>query len=152
MRHRVAAVAAVLLPASAWMLAGCSANMNRQLESISVTPATASGAPVRYIATGTFSAPPTTVTPLAVSWYLVAAAIAPSGRGYTLVKADFTTMRCAQANPVAGPYTVIAVAPADPSASKSGSMPSQVFNDLVIEHTKTSEGGFVAGTAKLNCE
>jgi hypothetical protein len=31
-------------------------------------------------------------------------------------------------------------------------MPSQVFNDLVITHTKTSEGGFVAATAKLNCQ
>jgi hypothetical protein len=126
--------------------------MNRQLESISITPASASGAPVTYAATGTYNASPMTVKPLPVSWYIMGPAIDPPGPGYSLSKPDLIEMRCEEANPVAGTYTIIAVAPADPSAPISGSMPTKVFEDLVITHTSTSEDGFIAGTAKLRCK
>jgi hypothetical protein len=151
MRHPTAAFLALPLLAPIALLVGCSGGMNRQLESISVSPATGSGAPVSYKATGTFTSSPTTVTPLAVSWFMMGPAIDPPGPEYMLTKGDFTAWRCRQANPVASTYTIIAVAPADPNAPNSGSMPSQVFSDLVIQHTKSSEGGFVAGTAKLGC-
>lgn len=149
-QHKTALAGSSLLVLLA-ALAGCSASMNRQLVSISVTPASASGAPVSYTATGTYNASPMTVTPLPVSWYIMGPAIDPPGPGYALAKGSFIATRCEQGNPLPGPYAVIAVAPADPHAPVSGSMPTQVFEDLVINHTKTSEGGFVAGTAKLSC-
>jgi hypothetical protein len=92
------------------------------------------------------------VTPLPVSWFLMGPGVDPPGPGYSLAKGKFTAVRCSEANPVALTYTVIAVAPADPNAPSSGSMPAQVFTDLVTAHTKTEEGGFVAATASLVCK
>lgn len=45
----------------------CGGGSNRVLESISVSPQVASGQ-VQFVATGRFSAPPLTVTPLPVTW------------------------------------------------------------------------------------
>jgi len=144
-------LAAALLPL-ALAVTACGSEMNRQLESISITPASATGATASYTATGTFNTPPATVTPLPVSWFLMGPAIDPPGPGYTLVNEAFTTNRCSQAQVNAAlNYTVIAVAPVDPGAPASGPMPSQVFEDLVITHSKTAEGGFVAATAALTC-
>jgi len=49
---------------------GGGTNPNRMLESISISPAAANAqnGQAQFVATGTFSAPPVTVTPLAVNW------------------------------------------------------------------------------------
>jgi hypothetical protein len=58
-----------LLPLAALAMAGCGAG-NRELQSLSVSPATASanGSPVQFTATGYWSASPTTVTPMTANW------------------------------------------------------------------------------------
>jgi len=125
----------------------------RRLESIKITPGSATSSNATFHATGKFNTAPEKVTPLPVSWYQMGPAIDPPGPGYSLVDKPFHAVRCnpTVANPVEFKYTVIAVAPANPKAPKSGPMPFKVFEDLVIQHTKTSEGGFVAATAKLSC-
>jgi hypothetical protein len=132
-------------------LGGCSLG-NRQLESISILPSSASGASATFSATGTFNTTPFMVAPLPVSWYLMGPAIDPPGPIYNLQAGNYVAQRCSQI-PIksAQDYTVIALAPTDPKAAISGSMPNQVFEDLVIAHSKTQEGGFVAATAALVC-
>jgi hypothetical protein len=148
---RIASAAVVVL-ALASILAGCSVGpSDRQLVSISISPTAAAGAPVTYTATGTFSDSPVNVTPVAVSWFIMGPAIDPPGPGYALAPGKYTSMHCSQGTPFTATYTIVAVAPSNPKAPNSGAMDSQVFSDLVIQHTKTMEAGFVAGTAKLKC-
>jgi hypothetical protein len=125
----------------------------RRLESIEVTPASARGAKAAYVASGKFNEPPLKVEPLHVSWYLAGPGIDPPPPYYALTAKPYKPDRCNEmaANPVEFHYTVIALAPTDPKAAHSGPVPRQVFQDLVIDHSKTVEGGFVAGTAKLAC-
>jgi hypothetical protein len=125
----------------------------RLLESITVSPSQAKGAKAAYVATGKFNEPPVKVEPLHVSWYLAGPGIDPPPPYYSLTTAADKPDRCNEiaANPVEFHYTVIALAPADPKASRSGPVPRKVFQDLVIDHSKTSEGGFVVGFAKLAC-
>jgi hypothetical protein len=131
---------------------GCAAGSDRGLESISINPNSASGAAASYTATGTFSSPPVTVTPLSVSWLVMGPGLEPPGPGYTLSPGAFQAQRCSQIeSKTATNYVVVAYAPANPNAPSSGPMPEQVFQDLVIAHTMTSEGGFVAATAALTC-
>jgi hypothetical protein len=113
---------------------GCGSS-NRRLQSIA---ASNSGGVIQlqFTATGTFSGSPATIEPLPVSWYLVRTI--PSPVAYTLTSQPFQTT-CENAD-------LIAVAPADPKAPASGTIPSQVFQDLVIDHTTTAEGGFVASS------
>jgi hypothetical protein len=143
---------AVCLAIAALTLSGVPSK-KRQLESIKVTPASARGAKATYSATGTFNEPPVKVEPLHVSWYLAGPAIDPPPPYYSLTGESDKPARCNEvaANPAVFDYTVIALAPADPKAPSSGTIPWKVFADLVIDHTKNSEGGFVAGTAKLVC-
>lgn len=84
---------------------------NRQLQSITITETT-SGADTQFVATGTFSAPPITVTPLPVFWSL-----APPPAQYTLTTQPFL-YHCFDLAP--GP--IIAWAPANPNAPSSGSI------------------------------
>jgi hypothetical protein len=125
----------------------------RLLESISVTPDSAKGAKAAYVATGKFNLPPLKVEPLHVSWYLSGPGVDPPPPYYSLSASLDKPNRCNEiaANPVVFDYTVIALAPANPEAPKSGRVPAKVFQDLVIDHAKTSEDGFVAGRAKLVC-
>jgi hypothetical protein len=125
----------------------------RLLESITVTPASGKGAKATYVASGKFNEPPLKVEPLHVSWYLAGPGIDPPPPYYSLTTEANKPGRCnaVAANPVVFDYTVIALAPADPKAPRSGAVPAKVFQDLVIDHTKTHEGGFVAETAKLVC-
>jgi hypothetical protein len=117
---------------SATLGCGSSGSGNRQLQSIAVNGT--GMIQLQFTATGTFSASPTTVSPLPVSWYVVNPT--PDGEAYALTSQPFQSM-CQNA-------TLVAVAPADPKAPASGTIPSQVFQDLVIAHTTTVEGGFVA--------
>ncbi len=134
-------------------IASCGGTANRQLLSLSVSPATGTGASVTYTATATYTSSPVTVTPAMVSWYIMGPAIDPPGPGYSLVNGSYVANRCSQIpGPTPETYTVIALAPMALNAPNSGSMSSQVFSDLVIHHTTTEEGGFVAATAHLTCQ
>jgi hypothetical protein len=90
--------------------------------------------------TGSFAynASPTAVDPLPVSWYVVPQATAAV---YTLTSQPFD-IACQTGS------SVIALAPTDPNAPNSGTIPSQVFQDLIINHTVSEEGGFIASTAQ----
>lgn len=67
---RVLQIAALLL--AILILLSCGGASNRMLQSISISPAVGhtQNSQVQFVATGTFSAPPFTVTPLAVNWSL----------------------------------------------------------------------------------
>jgi hypothetical protein len=117
---------------------GCgSGGSSRQLQSIAVNGT--GMIQLQFTATGTFNASPTAVSPLPVSWYVVNPT--PDGEAYALTSQPFQSM-CQNA-------TLIAVAPADPKAPATGTIPSQVFQDLVIAHTTSVEGGFVASTPQF---
>jgi hypothetical protein len=110
---------------------------NRQLRSISITPTgviEGNMIQLQFVAAGAFNASPTAVDPLPVSWYVVPQATAAV---YTLTSQPFD-IACQTGS------SVIALAPTDPNAPKSGTIPSKVFQDLVIDHTVSEEGGFVA--------
>jgi hypothetical protein len=87
---------------------------NRQLQSITINEV-ANGQQVQFTATGTFSAPPTTVSPLPVSWSLD---LPP--REYTLTTEPYTFLQCESAGPYFLP--IVAVAPVDPNAPSTGSI------------------------------
>lgn len=131
---------------------GCSGGGSHVLQSIDITPNTATGATASYTATGNYNSSPLTVTPQSVSWYIMGPGIDPPPAGYTLAVAPYTGQRCSQFQTKnAENYRVIALAPVDPSAPGTGNVPSQVFQDLVIDRIATSEGGWVSATATLTC-
>jgi hypothetical protein len=99
--------ALVLLFAVTSLTLSCGSS-NRQLQSITINAAVGGEQTVFY-ATGAFSAPPTTVSPLPVSW-----SFAPPPGNYTLTTQGFMP-QC----PI--PTPVIAMAPVDPNAPSSGS-------------------------------
>jgi len=101
-----------LLCLAASLSIGCGSSSNRQLQSIAIQ-ATVNGEDIQFVATGTFSAPPTTVSPLAVSW-----SYAPPPPDYTLTAQPFL-YSCAHPQ-TAGP--IVAMAPSDPNAPNTGSM------------------------------
>jgi hypothetical protein len=98
----------VLLSAASLTLACGSGSSNRQLQSITIENSLM-GDQVSFVATGTFSAPPTTVSPLPVSW-----SYAPPPGNYTLTTQPFTP-QCPAPSPI------IASAPVDPNAPSNGS-------------------------------
>jgi len=98
----------------------------RQLKSISISQ-TANGGEAQFVATGTFSAPPMTVTPLPVMWGLQLYAPPPPGNlDYTLTSQPFA-FNCATMGSEVGP--VSAIAPSDPSAPANGSLP---FSEMIL--------------------
>lgn len=107
-RYRVLII--LLLP-TLFTLA-CGSGSNRQLQSISISQ-TVNGEGIQFVATGTFSAAPITVTPLAVFWSID---LPPDQ--YTLTTQPFV-IQCTVSGPVPGP--IVARAPADPHAPSSGS-------------------------------
>lgn len=132
---------------SFFFLAGCG---SRQLQSLTVSPAstTAQGGQAQFTATGQFNMSPMTMTPASVDWFSSLPACDPPGGNIplTLTSQPFTA-QCLQP----GIMTVTAVAPMDTSAGANVSVPLKVFVDLVLSHTTTQEGGFVAATAQLTC-
>lgn len=92
---------------------GCGSS-NRQLQSVTIN-STVNGQQIQFVATGSFSASPTTVTPLPVSW-----SYAPPPPEYTLTTQPFL-FNCQQPQ---SPGPIVACAPADPNAPSSGSMSS----------------------------
>jgi hypothetical protein len=95
---------------------GCGSSHSRQLQSITITK-TANGQQIQFVATGTFSAPPTTVTPLPVDWTLGLMAPPPLTYDYTLTTQPYL-YDCANAGAYSLP--VVAFAPTDPNAPASG--------------------------------
>ena len=92
---------------------GCgSGSSNRQLQSITIK-AVRNGQQVQFLATGTFSAPPTAVSPLPVFWTFV-----PPDPQYTLT----TQPLLFSCEPPESPGPIVAMAPANPDAPSSGSI------------------------------
>jgi len=91
---------------------GGSSSSNRQLQSITIN-GLGNCCETILSATGTYNAPPTTVTPLPTSWYIQD----PTG-GYQLTTQPFV-INCDSRPPG---NTVTAVAPVDPNAPASGSI------------------------------
>jgi len=100
-----------LVPVTCLTLACGGGGNNRQLQSIKINAAV-NGEQIEFTATGTFSAPPTSVTPLPVCW-----SYAPPPACYNLTTAPFS-FDCAHP---ASPGPIVAMAPADPQAPALGS-------------------------------
>ena len=105
--------ALILLLFSTLFTLACGSGSNRQLQSISISQAV-NGEGIQFVATGTFSAAPINVTPLAVFW-----SIDLPPQQYTLTTQPFV-IQCTVSGPVPGP--IVAWAPADPHAPSSGSL------------------------------
>jgi hypothetical protein len=90
----------------------------RQLKSISISQ-TVNGQQIQFVATGTFSSAPTTVTPLPVDWTiaLTRPTLQTPERAYTLTTQPFT-LDCP--NAAEATSVVVAFAPPDPNAPASG--------------------------------
>jgi hypothetical protein len=110
---RIARLAFSLIAVLAIACFALSCGSGRRLQSITISETT-SGTQSTFVATGTFSAAPTTVTPLPVSWYVGAV-----GAQYTLTTQPFSaTTVCLDPAVV----QLVAIAPADPTAPSSGSV------------------------------
>ncbi len=110
---RISRLASPLIPVLAFACFALSCGSSRRLQSITISQTT-SGTQSTFVATGIFSAPPTTVTPLPVSWY-----VGPVGAQYTLTTQPFSVNNACLDPPVA---LLFAIAPADPNALSSGSV------------------------------
>jgi len=108
--NKIFALIALLLVTSLNISCGSG---GRQLQSISISQ-TVNGQQPQFVATGTFSAPPTTVSPLPVFWYV---GLQPAQ--YTL-----TTQPALCSIPVSTMTLnlLTAIAPAEPNAASSGSI------------------------------
>jgi len=123
---------------------GGGANNNGVLQSIVVTPSTATGS-TQFTATGIYSNGKQ-VTPIAVSWFFLAnSSDLDPAPFYSLVRGPYTG-QC----PASGSYLITAFAPQSPTAPNSGAMVASVWFELVTGQTRNL-GGFVAGNAQLTC-
>jgi hypothetical protein len=114
----------VLLASSIFLSCGGS---NRHLQSIAIQ-STATGQQFQFTATGTFSAAPTTVTPLPVDWSNGLIAPPPPGN----LQYSLTTQPLVYDCTSSGPVQFSVVAPKDPGAPLDGSLP---FKQLVTAAT-----------------
>jgi len=114
----------LFLAASLSSACGTSNPNSRRLQSITIN-GLGNGSQVQMTASGNFSAPPLTVTPLPVSWSLGLMAPPPTNLQYTLTTQPYV-YDCPGPGQ-SGPIT--AVAPADPSAPQSGTLP---FTKMVV--------------------
>jgi hypothetical protein len=102
----------------------------RQLQSISISQ-TVNGQQIEYVATGTFSAEPKTVTPLPVQWTIepTRPTLQLPQRPYTLTTEPYT-VTCP--NAAEATSVVVAFAPPDPNAPVSGSVSRFVSQSSAI--------------------
>jgi hypothetical protein len=112
---------------------------SRKLQSITIASPAGSSTETILNASGTFNISPTDVKPLPVSWYAVGPGLQQPSPVYSLTSQSFV-WGCG-----AG-IVAVALAPANPNAPTSGSIPSQVFQDLVLTHALSTEGGYLAAT------
>jgi len=94
----------------------CGSGSNRQLQAISISH-TAVGTQIQFVATGSFSSAPNTVTPLAVNWSNGLLAPPPPQYSYSLTIQPYV-LDCG-ANPGVI-LQVSAYAPIDPTAAMTG--------------------------------
>jgi hypothetical protein len=123
--QRFWALSLLLLASIAFLTLACGSG--RHLQSISISQ-TVNGQQVQLVATGTYSAPPTTVTPLPVNWS--GGLLAPPPRGnlqYSLSNQPFV-VACGSSIPSGQPFQFTALAPSNPNAPTAGSLP---LHDLV---------------------
>ncbi len=106
-----------VLAVPAFLTLACGSGSGRQLQSITISKTT-NGQQIQFVATGTFSAAPTTVTPLAVDWTLGLMAPPPPSYNYTLTAQPYV-YDCANTGVYNQP--VVAFAPTNPNAPASGS-------------------------------
>ena len=109
-----------------WFTSSCGSSQ-RHLQSMSIAKRV-TGTQIQFVATGTFSAPPTAVTPLPVDWMLGIPAPPPKQWTYTLTGLPYT-YDCQNANPI-NPNGVTAVAPMDANAPISGTTTKVVMATL----------------------
>ena len=105
------------------------------------------GTQVTFTAAGQFNMSPMTANPARVSWRAAGPGIDPAGMNSYSLTDQPSIFIC----PVPGTFMVTAYAPKNPNAATDGMVPSQVYQDLVISHTMSAEGGFVAATAQVTC-
>jgi hypothetical protein len=130
---------ATLLAFTAVVTMSCgSSNSNRMLQSISISPSsvTAQNGHAQFVATGTFTASPRTVTPLLVNWIgpalpLSASPVACTPNGCPGID-SFGMATCGQT--FSGTVTITASAPRDPK-----------------QPLGTQNVPMVSATATLNC-
>jgi hypothetical protein len=108
-----ARLASLLIPVLALACFALSCGSGRRLQSITISQTT-NGTQITFVSTGTFSAPPTTVTPLPVNWYVGAV-----GAQYTLTTQPFSATTACLDPAIT---LLFAIAPADPKAPSSGSV------------------------------
>lgn len=142
MRTTILSLTALL---SALILASCGGGSTPMLQSISISPGSPSGS-AQFVATGMYSNGKT-VTPLAVSWFVIKVPDIDPAPAYNLTAAPFGQL-CPSL--LAGSFLVTAFAPQNPNAPTSGSMPVNVWEDMIHASVQT-EGGFVGGSAHFNC-
>ncbi|HTR65393.1 MAG TPA: hypothetical protein VMH85_06450 [Terriglobales bacterium] len=102
-----------------------SCGSGRQLQSISITQ-TANGQQIQFVASGTFTGSPNTVTPLPVMWSV--GLLAPPPPQYTLTTQPFTYDCTGSASNV----QVVAVAPPDAGAATNGAWSSHMITASVM--------------------
>ncbi len=125
-----------------------SSNSTSQLSSTTLQSITISQQPSidfpQLIATGTYGNGKQ-VTPLAVSWVNTGLPVMTTAQPpYSLTSSPFLP-QCI--NTTVG---IAAIAPANPKAPSSGSVPLKVWQNLVFGTAK-NEGGFVGATAQASC-
>jgi hypothetical protein len=150
MTMKLRSILAALSLICALLLFGC--GQDRMLQSMIVNGGSTTAVPrngqATFTASGQFNMAPMTVNPVAASWAEFGTGIDPiPGTAYSLSTQPFT-ITCF----FPGTLTVVALAPANPKAPATGTVPQQVYQDLVGSRTMSAEGGFIAATAQLTCQ
>jgi hypothetical protein len=123
--------ALVVCVVSSTLACGSANPSGGQLQAITIH-STVNGQQIRFTATGTFSALPTTVDPLPVDWSFGPFAPPPPGNlQYTLTTQPYL-LNCGTAG-IKGPAVLSALAPKNPGTSMEGSMP---FAQLVTANAE----------------
>src|ERR1700691_2464852 len=104
----------LLLVTSLTLACSNGSDPGRQLQSITVTQ-TANGQQIEFVATGHFSSPPATVTPIPVEWSIQL--IAPPPSQYTLTSQP---LQCECADSMSVPIPIVPCAPSNAAIQLSG--------------------------------
>jgi hypothetical protein len=127
--NKYRALILLLTVTSLTLSCGSGSDPSRQLQSITITQA-ANGQRIEFVATGHFSSPPATVTPIPAEWAVQLMAPPPSQ--YTLTPQPFE-FECAVAEQTSpGPIPIVAYAPSNANAPLSGSWSGMVQASTVI--------------------
>jgi hypothetical protein len=124
--HKFWALSFLLVVASVTLACGS----GRQLQSINISQ-TVNGEQIQFVATGIFSAPPTTVTPLPVDWMILPTrpTLQPPQHPYTLTTQPFVVTCPTEEG---SGFAAVAFAPPDPNAPASGSVSKVITQSSAI--------------------